>query len=462
MHVRRQFTATGTTAHGHLLGTAFLIVGLCRRPAETGVIHAGRHIGGRIHADDARRDQDKTLHALMLFARRAEQAAQDGDVLEAGDAGLRIALDLVIMSPDEQALPFSHDGLGIDLGLLDGRKVVGIHGKKAGAVVPVVLHADHELDAVRLPRQAGDNVGRHLQDGPGVDLEQVGRFVARYGNVVGAGIFQRGLHVVHGQHGRLAQHAGLTVFFQSGDAGQEVVRAVGIQGGIGKAPGTGSPGRGEDAAGRSAPGTAAACPVLAVSTGTRPVDAEITGEIAVDIHDGRMDLHKLHRLVQSGDLVLVSAGVFCVIAAADWCFQKWQFNKQHMMSKEEVKREFKESEGDPLIKGKRKQLHQEMIAQNQIANVRKAKVLVTNPTHFAVALDYEKDRTPLPVILAKGQGVLAQRMIETAREEGIPIMRNVPLARSLYEQGTENAYIPQDLIGPVAEVLRWVQSLRQG
>lgn len=91
-----------------------------------------------------------------------------------------------------------------------------------------------------------------------------------------------------------------------------------------------------------------------------------------------------------------------------------------------------------------------------------AKVLVTNPTHFAVALDYEKDRTPLPVILAKGQGVLAQRMIETAREEGIPIMRNVPLARSLYEQGTENAYIPQDLIGPVAEVLRWVQSLRQG
>ena len=215
------------------------------------------------------------------------------------------------MPPDEQALPFSHDGLGIDLGLLDGRKVVGIHGKKAGAVVPVVLHADHELDAVRLPRQAGDDVGRHLQDGPGVDLEQVGRLVARYGNVVGAGIFQRGLHVVHGQHGRLAQHAGLTVFFQSGDAGQEIVRAVGIQGGIGKAPGTGSPGRGEDAAGRSAPGTAAACPVLAVSTGTRPVDAEITGEIAVDIHDGRMDLHKLHRLVQIGDdLGIIAHAVF--------------------------------------------------------------------------------------------------------------------------------------------------------
>ena len=153
--------------------------------------------------------------------------------------------------------------------------------------------------------------------------------------------------------------------------------------------------------------------------------------------------------------------MFCVIAAADWFFQKWQFNKQNMMSKDEVKREYKESEGDPLIKSKRKQLHQEMIAQNQVANTRKAKVLVTNPTHFAVALDYEKERTPLPVILARGQGALAQRMIRAAEEEGIPIMRNVPLARGLYEQGTENSYIPQDLIGPVAEVLRWVQSLQR-
>ncbi len=161
----------------------------------------------------------------------------------------------------------------------------------------------------------------------------------------------------------------------------------------------------------------------------------------------------------AGDLVLTAAGAFCVIAAADWFFQKFQFTRQNMMTKDEVKREYKESEGDPLIKSKRRQLHQEMLAQNQVANVRKAKVLVTNPTHYAVALDYEKGKTPLPLILAKGQGVLATRMIRIAREEGIPIMRNVPLARNLFEQGTENAYIPQDLIGPVAEVLRWVQSL---
>ena len=161
------------------------------------------------------------------------------------------------------------------------------------------------------------------------------------------------------------------------------------------------------------------------------------------------------------DLLLMAAGVFCVIAAVDYLFQKWQYTKNHMMSKDEVKREYKEMEGDPQVKGKRKQLHQEMLSQNALGNVRKAKVLVTNPTHYAVALDYEKDRTPLPVILAKGEGFLAQRMIRVAQEEGIPIMRNVPLARSLFENGTENAYIPKDLIGPVAEVLRWVQSLQR-
>lgn len=160
------------------------------------------------------------------------------------------------------------------------------------------------------------------------------------------------------------------------------------------------------------------------------------------------------------ELTLNVSGIFCVIAMLDYLFQRWQYSKQHMMSKEEVKREYKEMEGDPHIKSKRKQLHQEMISQNALGNVRKAKVLVTNPTRYAVALDYEKDKTPLPVIVAKGEGLLAKRMIEAAREAGIPIMRNVPLARDLFRNGTENSYIPQDLIGPVAEVLRWVQSLR--
>ncbi|MBO4311683.1 MAG: type III secretion system export apparatus subunit SctU [Desulfovibrionaceae bacterium] len=161
----------------------------------------------------------------------------------------------------------------------------------------------------------------------------------------------------------------------------------------------------------------------------------------------------------SGSLMLYAAGAFCVIAVLDYLYQRYKYNQGHMMTKDEVRREYKESEGDPQIRSRRKQLHREMLAQNALDNVRRAKVLITNPTHYAVALDYEKDKTPLPIVLAKGEGLLAQRMIEVARQEGIPIMQNVPLAQALYKDGTENAYIPQDLIAPVAEVLRWVQGL---
>lgn len=161
-------------------------------------------------------------------------------------------------------------------------------------------------------------------------------------------------------------------------------------------------------------------------------------------------------------LLVYSAGAFAVIAALDFLYLKYKWTHDHMMSIDEVKREYKESEGDPMVKSQRKQLARELANQNTVANTRKAKVLVVNPTHYAVALDYDKEKTPLPVILAKGEGALAQRMIEAAKQEGIPVMRNVPLARALYRDGTENSYIPHDLIGPVAEVLRWVQSLQEG
>ena len=162
-----------------------------------------------------------------------------------------------------------------------------------------------------------------------------------------------------------------------------------------------------------------------------------------------------------GELLLFSAGAFCIVAALDFLYQKYKWTHDHMMSIDEVKREYKESEGDPMVKSRRKQLHRELLNQNAVSNTRRAKVLVVNPTHYAVALDYDKEKTPLPVILAKGEGYLALRMIEAAKEEGIPIMRNVPLARALYRDGTENGYIPRDLLGPVAEVLRWVQSLQK-
>ena len=131
-----------------------------------------------------------------------------------------------------------------------------------------------------------------------------------------------------------------------------------------------------------------------------------------------------------------------------------------MMSPDEVKQEYKEMEGDPQIKSKRRQLHQEMANQSTLANTRKAKVLITNPTHYAVAIDYEEGRTKLPVILAKGQGDLARRMIAIAKEEHIPIMRQPPLARALFAEGSEEQYVPSDLLVQVAEVLRFIDKMR--
>jgi len=161
------------------------------------------------------------------------------------------------------------------------------------------------------------------------------------------------------------------------------------------------------------------------------------------------------------DLVINTATAFIIIAAIDYFWQKKRHTKKLMMSKDEVKQEYKEMEGDPIIKSKRKQLHREMAMNDTVQKTRKATVVVTNPQHLAIALYYDKDKTPLPVVVSKGEDLLARRIIEVAKEEGIPIMQNVPLAHSLYEQVAVDKFIPSDLIEPVAEVLKWVQSLNK-
>ena len=129
------------------------------------------------------------------------------------------------------------------------------------------------------------------------------------------------------------------------------------------------------------------------------------------------------------------------------------------MSKDEVKREYKDSEGDPLIKSRRRQMHQELLENDSLQAAGEATVLVANPTHVAVALRYKAGETPLPLITAAETGAVAMKMLEIAEQKHIPIMRNVPLARSLFKQGNVNSYIPRDLMEPVAEVIRWVASL---
>ena len=158
-------------------------------------------------------------------------------------------------------------------------------------------------------------------------------------------------------------------------------------------------------------------------------------------------------------LTLWVAGPLIVIAAADFGYQKWSFTNKHKMSKDEVKREYKESEGDPIIKGQRKQLHQQMIMEGQVDRSRKATVMVTNPTHVAIAVYYRQDETPLPIVTAMGTDLLARRMIEAATAAGVPIMQNIPLAHALLENASLDEYIPSELIEPFAEVLRALRDI---
>lgn len=159
-------------------------------------------------------------------------------------------------------------------------------------------------------------------------------------------------------------------------------------------------------------------------------------------------------------LVIYTSVGFIILAAVDYGWTKWKYTKDLMMSMEEVKQEYKESEGDPHVKGHRKQMAQEIAMGDEGHAVRKSSVVVTNPTHIAVALRYEPGETPLPIVVAKGERLNAERIIAIAREAGVPIMQNVPLARALNEQSAVDTYIPSELIEPVAEVLRWVRALK--
>ena len=157
-------------------------------------------------------------------------------------------------------------------------------------------------------------------------------------------------------------------------------------------------------------------------------------------------------------LLLYSAIAFIIIAVLDYMFERWQFMKQQRMSKDEVKREYKESEGSPEIKGKRKEIHQEII--NSADNTSKSDVVIKNPTHLAVGLRYRQNDTPLPMVTVKGRGGHARFILKVAEKEGIPILENVPLAHTLYELNITD-FIPGELIEPVAEVFRWVEEIKE-
>ncbi len=151
---------------------------------------------------------------------------------------------------------------------------------------------------------------------------------------------------------------------------------------------------------------------------------------------------------------------YILIAVVDRIFQGKNFTKEMMMTKDEVKREYKEMEGSQEVKQAQRDFRNELLnGPDPVKATKEANVVVTNPTHLAIGIRYNVDEAPIPKIVVAGADHMAKIIRETAEREGIPIMENVPLARSLWATCKVNDYIPVELAGAVAEVLKWVKEL---
>ena len=159
-------------------------------------------------------------------------------------------------------------------------------------------------------------------------------------------------------------------------------------------------------------------------------------------------------------LAMRLALMLLVMAFADYAYQKWDFEKSIRMSKKEIKDEYKQMEGDPQIKQKIRQKQREMAKQRMMADVPKSDVVITNPTHIAVALQYDRKVMQAPVVIAKGGDFLARQIREIAHANLIPVIENKPLAWMLYENVDVGEEIPEDMYKAVAEVLAFVYKLK--
>ncbi len=152
--------------------------------------------------------------------------------------------------------------------------------------------------------------------------------------------------------------------------------------------------------------------------------------------------------------------LFAFVSIADRLFQKFSHRRRLRMSKDDVRRERKQEDGDPQTRGQRKRLHRQWSTQDARQAAREATALVVNPTHIAVAIRYEPEETPVPVITAKGEGNLAKLMRREAEEAGVPVIRDVPLARALSFHGEEDELVPEQFFDAVAEVIAWAERVR--
>jgi type III secretion protein U len=159
-------------------------------------------------------------------------------------------------------------------------------------------------------------------------------------------------------------------------------------------------------------------------------------------------------------VLLWSTAVMVLLAFLDAVYQRWSFTKKMRMSLRDIRQEIKESEGDPHIKQHRRQAHEEWSQRNATAAASQANVLVVNPTHVAIAIDYDRETCPVPTIAAKGEDHVARAMREAAQDAGVPVVRNVPLARDLLSRAEVGELVPADLFDVIAEVVLWAREVR--
>ncbi len=160
--------------------------------------------------------------------------------------------------------------------------------------------------------------------------------------------------------------------------------------------------------------------------------------------------------------IVTQVGIFFLfVALFDLFFQRRNFAKEMMMEKFEVKQEYRDTEGDPHIKGRRKELSREIAYSGGPSSAKRAKAIITNPTHIAVAVGFEQLKEQVPVILTMGVGVTAEKIIAVAIQGNIPIMRNVDLARMLFEKGRIGDFIPHETYQAIAEILKWLESVEK-
>lgn len=161
------------------------------------------------------------------------------------------------------------------------------------------------------------------------------------------------------------------------------------------------------------------------------------------------------------DLGIKLSAIYLIVGFADYIYQKLKFKKDLMMSKQEVKDEYKQQEGDPQVKGKIKSKMREVSQRRMMQKLPEADVVITNPTHYACAIKYDKEVSEAPMLIAKGADYLAQKIKEVAKENGVPIVENKPLARMLYYNVDLDSEIPRELYQMTAEVLAYVYKLKK-